>query len=107
MLFPRRYLQIPFCVSPEVQDEQVGLMGVSWGGIISSIVLGIDQRFAFTIPVYGCGYLNEADNQYKRNLVDNNAYLNGWEAGTIDWIRPPCQYSGFPGLETNIFPWKF
>lgn len=83
---------------PEVQDEQVGLMGVSWGGIISSIVLGIDQRFAFTIPVYGCGYLNEADNQYKRNLVDNNTYLNGWEAGhRLDQATMPVLWLSWPG----------
>ena len=62
---------------PEVEDEQVGLMGVSWGGIISSIVLGIDQRFAFTIPVYGCGYLNEADNHYKPALSNNHVLPKG------------------------------
>src|SRR4051794_1470454 len=35
---------------PEVDDRQVGLMGISWGGIIASTVVGIDRRFAFAIP---------------------------------------------------------
>ena len=83
---------------PEVEDEQVGLMGVSWGGIISSIVLGIDQRFAFTIPVYGCGYLNEADNHYKPALSNNHAYLKGWEAGhRFDQATMPVLWLSWPG----------
>ena len=83
---------------PEVEDEQVGLMGVSWGGIISSIVLGIDQRFAFTIPVYGCGYLNEADNHYKPALSNNNVYLKGWEAGhRLSLATMPVLWLSWPG----------
>jgi hypothetical protein len=73
-------------------------MGVSWGGIISSIVLGIDQRFAFTIPVYGCGYLNEADNHYKPALSNNHAYLNGWEAGhRLSLATMPVLWLSWPG----------
>ena len=106
MLFPRQFLQIPFLRSlPEVEDEQVGLMGVSCG-IISSIVLGIDQRFAFTIPVYGCGYLNEADNHYKPALSNNHAYLKGWEAGhRFDQATMPVLWLSWPG--DKHFPWKF
>ena len=50
---------------PEVDDERVGFTGISWGGIISSIVMGVDERFKLAIPVYGCGYLFEADNNYQ------------------------------------------
>ena len=83
---------------PKVNHQQVGLMGVSWGGIISSIVLGIDQRFAFTIPVYGCGYLNEAGNHYKPNLNNNHAYLNGWEAGhRLNRATMPVLWLSWPG----------
>ena len=83
---------------PEVEGEQVGLMGVSWGGIISSIVLGIDQRFAFTIPVYGCGYLNEADNHYKPALSNNHVYLKGWEAGhRLSLATMPVLWLSWPG----------
>ncbi len=42
---------------PEVQNEQIGLTGISWGGIISSRGMGEDTRFKFAMPVYGCGNL--------------------------------------------------
>lgn len=47
-----------------VDSERVGIHGISWGGIVTGIVSGIDDRFAFSIPVYGCGYLYEATNRY-------------------------------------------
>ncbi len=42
-----------------VDTKNIGICGISWGGIISSITLGIDDRFAFGTPIYGCGYLRE------------------------------------------------
>lgn len=45
---------------PEVDAGQVGLTGISWGGILSCTVAGVDERFKFVIPVYGCGFMNEA-----------------------------------------------
>ena len=83
---------------PEVDSSKVGLMGVSWGGIITSIVMGIDSRFAFAIPVYGCGYLNEADNHYKGALENNAIYLNGWEAGLrLNKAKMPALWFSWPG----------
>src|SRR5262249_24596466 len=34
---------------PEVDERHVGLMGISWGGIVASTVAGIDNRFAIVI----------------------------------------------------------
>ena len=34
------------------QLDQVGLYGVSWGGIISSSVIGFDYRYDFCVPIY-------------------------------------------------------
>lgn len=50
---------------PDVDAERIGFTGISWGGIISSIVMGVDERFRFAIPVYGCGYLFEAETNYQ------------------------------------------
>ncbi|ULL19072.1 hypothetical protein DVH26_34365 [Paenibacillus sp. H1-7] len=49
---------------PQVDASRVGINGISWGGIVTSIVSGVDSRFSFAIPVYGCGYLYEATNRY-------------------------------------------
>ena len=42
-----------------VDSEKIGITGISWGGVITSLVIGYDNRFAFAIPVYGSGYMNE------------------------------------------------
>src|SRR5262245_8514623 len=44
---------------PEVDAEKVGVTGISWGGYMTSIVSGVDSRFKFAVPVYGCGFLGE------------------------------------------------
>jgi dienelactone hydrolase len=64
---------------PEVDPDQVGLMGISWGGVVTSTVIGIDPRFAFAIPTYGCGDMAPADNQWGRALGDNPLYQNVWD----------------------------
>lgn len=46
---------------PEINQKQVGIHGISWGGIITSTVIGIDHRYAFAISVYGCGFVYEPD----------------------------------------------
>ncbi|MEI6655913.1 MAG: acetylxylan esterase [Verrucomicrobiota bacterium] len=47
---------------PEINPKKIGLTGISWGGTIVSAVAGVDSRFAFVIPVYGCGFIHESDN---------------------------------------------
>ena len=51
---------------PEVDAERTGLTGISWGGIVTCNVVGVDGRFKFAAPVYGCGFLFEAGNQYQQ-----------------------------------------
>lgn len=40
-----------------VDSSRTALTGISWGGIISSTLAGIDNRFKAIVPVYGCGFL--------------------------------------------------
>ncbi|MFI4910091.1 MAG: prolyl oligopeptidase family serine peptidase [Sedimentisphaeraceae bacterium JB056] len=49
---------------PQVDSDNVGLTGVSWGGVITGIVMGVDERFKYAVPVYGCGFLYESDNYF-------------------------------------------
>lgn len=46
---------------PEVNADKIGITGISWGGNLTSTVMGVDDRFQFAIPVYGCGFLPDAD----------------------------------------------
>ena len=42
---------------PEVDADRIGLTGISWGGYLTCISSGLDERFKFAVPVYGCGFL--------------------------------------------------
>lgn len=53
-----------------VDSRKVGAVGISWGAIILSLALGYENRFAFAIPVYGSGYLNEAHSFMKYKFTN-------------------------------------
>lgn len=44
---------------PDVDARRIGVTGVSWGGFLTCIVAGVDSRFRFAAPVYGCGFLGD------------------------------------------------
>lgn len=44
---------------PEVDPERIGVTGISWGGYLTCLTAGVDHRFKFAAPVYGCGFLGE------------------------------------------------
>ena len=43
----------------DVDVEKIVLTGISWGGYITNIVSGVDQRFAAFAPMYGAGFVYE------------------------------------------------
>jgi len=47
---------------PEINKDKIGLTGISWGATVACTAAGLDPRFAFVIPVYGCGFIHESDN---------------------------------------------
>jgi dienelactone hydrolase len=69
---------------PGVDPARIGVCGISWGGIIASTIVGIDRRFAFGIPIYGCGGLPQAAEHYGRALKDNATYREVWEP--LTWL---------------------
>ncbi len=44
---------------PEVDTARTAITGISWGGYLTCIVAGLDNRFQAAVPVYGCGFLHE------------------------------------------------
>ncbi|MHB8897873.1 MAG: alpha/beta hydrolase family protein [Thermoguttaceae bacterium] len=88
---------------PEVDPGKVGLMGISWGGVITATVIGIDPRFAFAVPTYGCGHLFDSDNQYGRALGGNRLYRDVWDPMVrMDRVRMPVLWFSWP--EDSHFP---
>lgn len=82
---------------PGVDPEKIGIMGISWGGVITSTVIGIDSRFAFAIPTYGCGDLSKAGNQYGRALGGNLLYQQVWDPLLrLDRAKLPILWFSWP-----------
>ncbi|MDO4574826.1 MAG: DUF1080 domain-containing protein [Planctomycetia bacterium] len=44
---------------PYVDAERTAATGISWGGYLTTMVAGIDDRFQVVVPVYGCGQLEK------------------------------------------------
>jgi dienelactone hydrolase len=92
---------------PEVDSNRVGMTGISWGGYLTCIASGVDNRFKFAVPVYGCGYLGInscwlptfqqiGEDKAKKwlDLWDPSIYLKDttmpmlWVTGTNDFAYP-------------------
>jgi dienelactone hydrolase len=72
-----------------IDPERIGITGISWGGYLTCIVAGIDDRLKVAVPVYGCGFLDE-----------NSAWFDLLQAMPADqrnrWIAyfDPSRYLG-------------
>ncbi len=61
-----------------VNPDKIGLVGISWGGVITAITIGFDNRFAFAVPIYGTGYMMESKSilgEYFRNGKNPELWL--------------------------------
>ena len=82
---------------PEVDAAKIGVMGVSWGGVITSTIVGLDARFAFGIPTYGCGHLFDAENHWGRALHDNVGYKEVWDGlNYAERVQMPVLWLSWP-----------
>jgi len=87
---------------PEVRADQVGVMGISWGGVIVSTVMGLDDRIAFAIPTYGNGHKYDIPNYFGAALESHELYREVWDP--MNWIessQTPALW--LTGLEENNF----
>jgi dienelactone hydrolase len=96
---------------PEVNKDQIGVTGISWGGYLTCILAGIDERLKVAVPVYGCGFLGDNSAWLGRfakmvpeqkslwlEQFDPSKYLPGatcpmlWVNGTNDFAYPLDSY---------------
>ena len=75
---------------PGVDANRIGITGISWGGYLTCIVAGLDDRVKVAVSVYGCGFLGE-------NSVWKNGSLAKMSPDSrARWLREfdPSQYLG-------------
>jgi hypothetical protein len=75
---------------PEVDRPRIGITGISWGGYLTCIVAGLDDRLKVAVPVYGCGFLGD-------NSVWKDKSLAALTSEARErWLRDfdPSQYLG-------------
>lgn len=96
---------------PEVDADRIGITGISWGGYLTSLVAGLDDRLKVAVPVYGCGFIHENSawnnifarlepDQRKRWVAnfEPSRYIGGarmpvlWVNGTNDFAYPLDSY---------------
>ncbi len=63
---------------PEVDVNRTAITGISWGGIITCIMTGVDERYKVAVPVYGCGYLLQGSSMRKGLLQLNEHDRKTW-----------------------------
>jgi sialate O-acetylesterase len=76
---------------PEVDPDRTGLTGISWGGMFAEIAAGVDPRFKFAAPVYGCGFLGE-DSWFLEAVMQTMG-----REQALKWLTlwDPSQYIGY------------
>ena len=86
---------------PAVDENRIGLTGISWGGYMTCLVAGTDPRYKCAIPVYGCGFLGENSVWKETTFPQQNprrvkAWLEAWDpSGFLPKTRIPfCWVSG-------------
>jgi dienelactone hydrolase len=81
----------------EVDRDRIGVTGISWGGYLTCIVAGIDDRLKVAVPVYGCGFLAESSHWQQAGIFDRMA-----EDERHRWIEnfDPSRY--LPGVKCPI-----
>ncbi|MEI6533930.1 MAG: acetylxylan esterase [Verrucomicrobiaceae bacterium] len=74
----------------EVDPTRIGMTGISWGGYLTCIVAGLDDRLKVAVPVYGCGFLHENSIWLDRNFKPMS------EVRLRRWVEnfEPSQYLG-------------
>jgi dienelactone hydrolase len=73
---------------PEVDAHRIGITGISWGGYLTCLVAGLDDRLKVAVPVYGCGFLGD-NSVWKSSRLDNKSTTSRER-----WLRlfDPGQY---------------
>lgn len=78
-----------------IDSTKIGITGISWGGNITSIAMGYDDRYAFAVPVYGAGYLDQSLS-YMNEFFSKPEVKALWSAADrFDKVKCPVLWFGW------------
>jgi len=99
------------CSFREINPKKIGLTGISWGGTIAATAAGVDLRSAFVVPVYGCGFIHDSDNEGLKQWFREDAmtadqlraYRTKWDpAAHLPYAKMPMYWIN--GSNDGTFP---
>ena len=59
-----------------VDETKVGITGISWGGLTTTIAIGYDTRYAFAVPVYLSGNMDESQGAWSADYFRKGLWYN-------------------------------
>ena len=90
---------------PEVDKQRVGVTGISWGGYLTCIVAGVDPRYGWAVPVYGCGFYGD-DSEWtpllKKMAARGEKWLAQWDA-SVYLAEATCPMLWVSGTKDRFF----
>lgn len=84
-----------------VDVQRLGITGISWGGVITSIVIGYDDRFSFAMPVYGALAMSDSCSGFSTIFPDKIA-ADRWDT-TEGLKQTDCKVFYVNGIEDPAF----
>ena len=90
---------------PEVDGGRVGITGISWGGYLTCVAAGVDPRYKWAAPVYGCGLFgDESSRMMPGNMrrADREKWLDIWDA-SVYLCRARCPFLWVSGTTDGYF----
>ena len=54
---------------PQVDPNKIGVIGLSWGAVMSQLAVSLDHRFCFGVFVYGNGFLADSSSWAEADLA--------------------------------------
>jgi dipeptidyl aminopeptidase/acylaminoacyl peptidase len=64
---------------PKADPDRTAIMGISWGGFLTCLVVGLDDRFSAAVSVYGTGSLYQGTRWEQRFQLLGEGQLNDWK----------------------------
>ncbi len=81
-----------------VDPDKIGICGISWGGVVVSLSIGYDDRYAFAIPIYGSGHLDLEPSPNLPKIFKEPTVKKLWSAAErFDRVRFPVLWKCFAG----------